>query len=93
MFLDVDEALRSDIEKQVDSSALFILPKLEDSPISTFPSISVPCKFEPESQELGSMSITDQGKDFRVGHFSQYILISIFRSLELPSLLTFIGIK
>jgi hypothetical protein len=61
--------------------------------MSTFPFISVPCKFEPESQELDSKSISNQGNDFRVGHFSLYILICMFRSLELPSLHTFIGIR
>ena len=66
MFLEVDDALPSDIKEQVDSSDPTLFPKLEDGPMGTFPSISAACKFEPESKEFGFTSITDQGKNFRV---------------------------
>ena len=61
MFLDVVEALPSDLQKQADSSDPFIFPKLEDYPMGTIPSISVPLNFESHSQEFGSRSITGQG--------------------------------
>jgi hypothetical protein len=77
MFLEVEGALPSDIKKHADSSDPFLFPKLEDCPMSTFPSISVPFKLEPDSQELDSTSITDQGKYFRVEHYSQNSVISI----------------
>ena len=66
MFLEVEDALPSDIKKQVDISDPFLFPKLEDGPTTTFPSILVPCKLEPESQKFGSTSISDQGKKLRV---------------------------
>ena len=81
MFLEVDGALPSDFKKHADSSDPFLFPKVEDDPISTFPSISVPFNLKPDSQELGCISITDQGKYFRVGHYSQNILIGIFKRL------------
>jgi len=68
MFLEVDDAFPSDIKKQVDSSDTLLFPKLEDE-MNIFPSISIPCKFESESQGLGFTSISDQGYDFRVGHY------------------------
>ena len=61
MSLDVVEALPSDHQKQADSSDPFIFPKLEDYPMGTIPSISVPLNFESHSQEFGSRSITGQG--------------------------------
>ena len=66
MFLEVEDALPSDIKKQVDISDPFLFPKLEDGLTTTFPSFSVSRKLEPESQEFGSTSISDQGKKFRV---------------------------
>ena len=65
MFSEVDDALPSDIKKQVDILDPLMFPKLEDGPMSTFPSISVSCKFEPESQKFGSTSIRDEGNHFR----------------------------
>jgi hypothetical protein len=66
MFLEVDGALPSDIKKHADSSDPFLFPKIEDGPMSTFPSILVPFKPQPDSQELGSTSITDQGKNLEL---------------------------
>jgi hypothetical protein len=62
MFLEVEDTLPSDIKKWVDISGPLLFPKLEDGPVTTFPSISVPRKLEPESQEFGLTSISDQGK-------------------------------
>ena len=66
MFSEVDDALPSDIKKQVDILDPLMFPKLEDGRMSTFPSISVSCKFEPESQKFGSTSVRDESKHFRV---------------------------
>jgi hypothetical protein len=66
LFLEVETALRSDNKKQVDISDPFLFPKLEDGSMITFHSILVPRKLEPESQEFGSTSTSDQGKKFRV---------------------------
>jgi len=66
MFLEVDDPLPSDIKKQVDILDPLLFPKREDYPMRTFSSILVPCKIEPDSQEFGSTSPSDQGKNFRV---------------------------
>ena len=71
MFLDIVDVLPSDIKKEVGSSDPVMFPKLEDGLMSTFPSILVPFKLEFDFRESGSISITDQGKNFRVGHHSQ----------------------
>ncbi|XP_065582527.1 zinc finger protein ZFP2-like isoform X2 [Artemia franciscana] len=57
---EVEEAFPSDIKKQVDSSDPSMFAQLEEGPMSIFPSILLPCKLEPDCQELGSTSITHQ---------------------------------
>ncbi|XP_065582529.1 zinc finger protein 16-like [Artemia franciscana] len=58
---EVDDPLPSNIKKQVDILDPLLFPKREDCPMRTFSSILVPCKIEPDSQEFGSTSPTDQG--------------------------------